>query len=716
MNSATIRIVRVIGMIAMCYSVFTTHSAAQDDLDVSLSGLDSIKEEMEFLEAETYVITASRVLENIRKTAASITVITDEDIRRMGARHLMDVLNTVPGFSTYYLINGQYYVVEVRGIEKQYSQHIVLMINGQPVNSHFLGSATWTLDTLILDNVKQIEIIRGPGSTLYGANAFAGIINVITKDAKDIQGSEFSVKFGSYNTQQYNFLFGETYNDIEFVWNVNYLTTDGFPAYVEEDRQSILDRYFHTHASLAPGETEAGDEKFDASMTIAKGKWRLDGRYIDRRKDTGVALGFSLNDKNMTYSVDYSLELSYEDHIAKGWDLSGKIYHHHCALKNIIQMTPPGAAALTAPYGEPVIMPDGMIGIPSNKNERTGGEIQATFRSSENNTLVFGGVLEAMRQFDVEYAANFIYTPIENLIIPLPTTQDLTDIQNYNQNESRFFSAIFVEDIWDIRENLRITAGGRYDYYNDFGGSFNPRLGVVWQFMDNYDIKCLYGRAFRAPNFYELYSKNNPALRGNEDLNPETIDTYEISFGAKWHPSLSTRLTGFYNHIDDVIDPRREETQNVLANAGEMRTQGIESEIEYSFRNGAFISANFTYQKAENLSNENDETEVDVPKYKGNIMANVVFSEYVNVFTQYFFQGGFGRESDDDREDPENIGVVNTTLIVKNIIKQLDNLELRTSIYNLLDEDYSYPTPMDTIPGGYPMPGIHYIFELKFKF
>jgi outer membrane receptor for ferrienterochelin and colicins len=681
---------------------------SQDDVLSKLGDTGtSVEEEMQWLKAETFVITASRVLENIKKSAASITVITDKEIRQMGARNLMDVLQTVPGMSYMYYPDGTY-KIDARGLFKSAGQNILLMVNSHPLNESYLGGAMITYDTISLDNVQRIEVIRGPGSALYGANAFAGVINIITKEAKDINGVQVSAGGGSYQTQQYNLLFGKTFNDLRIAFNFKYFTTDGFEAPIEQDRQTILDQLFGTHASLAPGHAKGYDEKYEGSLILGYKGFKLDAHYINRDQDRPIGILYALSQKSTEPVEAYNLTLSYEGNIKEGLDLSGKVYRNYHYWHADFQALPPGAALMT-PTG-PTILPNGAIAKPSNKNTRNGLELLATYKSSDLNTMLAGITYEKMEQYDVEYAANFLNTPVQNVIIPLPAVQNLTDTQNYNKNVSRTFTAPFLEDLWDIKDNLRLTVGARYDHYSDFGGSFNPRAGIAWEFTKGYDLKLLYGRAFRAPSFYELYSQNNPAFVGNPDLKPETVNTYEISVGAELTEALSTRITGFRNSIKDSVDVVTSGGARIFQNKDKIRSQGIETEVKYDFGKGTYLAANYTYQDAENVDTK--ERLWSAPLHKGNIIANFRLSKYFNFYTNLYLQGGYEREAGDTRENNEGFAVVNTTLIAKDFI---EGFEIRGSVYNLFDEDYTFPTPIDTLPVDFPMPGRNFMVEVRYE-
>jgi len=677
---------------------------SQEDLPVPPEVDDALEEELRYLKAETYVITASRVPENIKKSASSITVVTDRQIRQMGARNLADVLQTVPGMN-YHYDNVGTHEAYARGLSVTFSQRILVMVNSHPINDNYSGGAMWTHDTMILDNVKRIEFIRGPGSALYGANAFAGVINIITKEAEDVDGWEVTARGGSYDTQQYNLLYGKTFNDLDIVFNYNYFNTHGFNGHVNEDFQTFIDQLAGTNASLAPGRMKGDDEKYDASLTLKYKGLKFEGRYVDRENDLPVGLQPILNNKSIFSHEDYYLNLSYERTLFEGLDLFGKVYRNHYNTDHWFQIMPPWSSLLT-PSG-PVTMREGVISIPSAKNNRTGFEIQTTYKMSNSNTVVAGITYEEMKQYDVKRRGNSMTTSEPNVSIPLRRVEDVSDIDNFNRSVKRNFKAFFIEDIWDITDELRLTVGVRYDDYSDFESEVSPRAGLTWEFIKGYDIKLLYGHAFRAPSFIELYD----IQFGNPDLDPETVDTYEVSFGAQFTPSLSSRVTWFRSIVDDSIGMMVEPGPEYLRhkNFGKQRSEGLEVEMRYDFGRGTYLAANYTYQifKKRFL--------YMVPRHMGNVMVNIRLSKYLNFYASCHFEDGFRRERGDTRDDMSGYGIVNTTLIAKKFLKGYEGLEIRGSIYNLFDKDYTSPMN-EGLPNDIPRPGRNFIVGMKYKF
>jgi iron complex outermembrane receptor protein len=676
----------------------------------------AIDEEFKWLQEEaatTFVVTASRVKEDIRKSAASITVITDEQIRKMGARHLTDVLQTVPGISCRYSSDGNY-KIDIRGMTKTGGQDVLIMVNSHPLNENSSGGATLIHDTIVVDNIRRIEVIRGPGSAMYGANAFAGVVNIITKHPEDIDGYQINAKAGSDHTQQYNLLIGKTYKNFGISLNVNYFRTDGYKPYMREDAQTGLDQLFGTSASYAPGCAETDDEKYDIALTFQYKGLKLDGRYVDREKKPAMTPGYTINHDSVSTIRDYYLNLSYETAIGEHFEILGKIYRNYNDYSGYNAM--PKGRAILMPDPQvpgrviPFIMSEGLQVDVSNKNSRTGAELQATCKVSDSNTVVTGMTYEYIKPKLIRFAANFLYTPVPGVFIPLSSVQDLTDTQNYD-TDIREFKAFFIQDIWDITKDIRLTAGARYDDYSDFGSSFNPRVGITWEFIKDCDVKLLYGRAFRAPTYQELYTKKNPAMTGNPDLNPEKVDTYEISLGAMLSDRLNARITGFRNDAKDNITLVSVGDIFVFDNSEELRFQGVETEIKYDFGKGSYLAMNYTYQDAENL--DTNERPYNIPKHKGNITANIALGAYVNFHTGFHFQRDFKRQADDAREDNPGFGIVNAALTAKNFFK---GLEVRGAVYNLLDKEYASPTGGSSLPDDFPMPGRSFLLELQYQF
>ncbi len=674
------------------------YAFSQDDQMLEKMAADEeLQQEMKWLKAETYVITASKVMETIKKAPASITVITDRQIRQMGAKDLRDVLRAVPGFDESLTIMGEYFF----GVRGGYSSNkILVMINSHPIYDAASGRATMVHDTLIMDNIKRIEFIRGPGSALYGANAYHGVINIITKKAEDIDGFELTARGGSWDTQQYNLLFGKTFSDLEVAFNFNYFKTRGHRAFIEEDGQTQFDRlipdFIAPDASLAPGRTNGDDEKYDVALNVKFKGFTLDGKYVDREREQPIGMMPVLNEGSIWSPEDYYLNLSYETEILEGLGLLGKVYINHLDGFQHYQLYPPGFTVIT-----PTVIAtweDGLIFEGPFKARRTGIEIQTTYNISDSNTIVAGATYEEQKYYDRSESQNSQIDPETGDPIKLPSVQKLPDPDSQKRN----FKAFFLEDIWDITDDIRLTTGVRYDRYSDFGSEVSPSVGLTWEYMEGYDLKLLYGHAFRAPTFVEI-SLSDPG----SDLAPETIVTYEISLGADFTSSFSGRATFYHKEEEDLITATSDVLPYNFANRGKSREQGFEVEAKYDFGKGTYISGYYHYLSKESL--------FVPPRQNASLMVNVRLSRYLNFNSDCNYWDGMGRVSGDPRDDPSSITLANATLIAKKFLKGFEGLELRGSVYNLFDKNWSMPTSIE-IPYDWPMPGINYLFDLRYNF
>lgn len=706
--------VRVLRMFifGVIFCVICMHQAfALDDPISGMRGDDaSLNEELKWLNREASVITATKTLEDIKKSGSSVTVITDREIREMGARSLIDVLKTVPGIGVT-RNNLGFFQVECRGIRTPFSEKVLFLIDSHPVNNSLInGGAVWSHDDFFIYNVKQVEVIRGPGSALYGANAFAAVINIITKDAKDIDGASVFAGGGSFSTQQYNMLFGKTFNELEVAANINILDTDGFHGFVEQDFQSLLDRQTGTNVSLAPGHTDLWKHIYDFNAKFKYKDFELQGDYLKKETGPFAGIAFALNDETRQEVDDYFIQLAYTKEISRDLVVNAKLYRDFFDADCFWEVYPEGFTNIS-PDGTRNVFHDGFLARSPIKNAQMGCELQGTYTVNDHNKLIVGTTTEQQEQFDVRQSAN--YNPLTGA--PLGSFQDISDLWNWNRSVERYILAGYAQDIWDIRKDLRMIIGARYDHYDDFGGTFNPRVAVIWEFIKSYDLQLLYGSAFRAPTFGELYNINNPSIIGNPSLKPERVHTYEVGVAGDITDHMSARIAGFYETVDDIIMPSvTSAATSIFENAGESESKGLELEMKLRLPRGSYFAANYTCVNAKNKVT--GDLLPDVPAHRGNLMANFRLSRYLNFYVNTFLQASTPRAKGDPRDDVPGYALVNTNLIVRNFLYDYKGLELRMSIFNLFDNKVVDPSPVNTMPSDFPTPGITFFVGLNYEF
>ncbi len=175
----------------------------------------------------------------------------------------------------------------------------------------------------------------------------------------------------------------------------------------------------------------------------------------------------------------------------------------------------------------------------------------------------------------------------------LPDVTGTANIFMKKANRKNYY--VFVQDEWSFARDWNLTAGLRDDYYTDFGNTLNPRVALVWQTRYDLTTKLLYGRAFRAPSFAELYAINNPIRLGNPYLKPETIDTTEIAFNYQPTFNVTTSLNIFRYWVRDLIQlvPNQSGAGFISTNSGSQNGQGFEWQIDWKMRNNLKLGRQF---------------------------------------------------------------------------------------------------------------------------
>lgn len=642
------------------------------------------------------VFTATKFSIPLRMVPAIVTIITEDEIRYSGARDLFDVLNTVPGLAVHMNWIGVK-TVEVRGINTHNTEKLLILMNGHRLNAPFFGSATRAYDDLPVDNIKRIEVIRGPGSALYGANAFSGVVNIITKEAADSKGLKVTAGAGSFNTKRYNLLYGGETELFSISASLSYLTTDGDQLTVNADQATFYDNLFGTpKTSMAPGKTDDWKNKYDFGFNITAGDFRFDLHHTKKKRGPYVGVNYALNDETKEFVEQTFGHLKYQKTISHDLTLTANAYMDRFEVDYQWEIFPEGYAG---------VFPDGLLGEPMMKNRTLGTEWQLDYLIRDH-FLTFGAVYEDIKQYDIRTFGNFN----SNTGAPLPGGfQEITDTFNFNRNVDRHIWALYLQDSWSISRNIDLTLGIRHDNYDDIGSTTNPRVGLVWGFNPNGNFKLLYGSAFRAPNFEELYNANNPAVIGNPNLRPEEIETYEASINYRFPSNVSTVLTYFRNTLKKqiILNP----SSTMFENKGATDTNGIEAEIKFE-RQQHYAYANYSYQHSTDRS-----TGTRVPftaMHRGNIGVNIAITPYINLNANLNLVGKRPRESGDPRSDLPSYSLLDTTLLISNHTK---DTSLRISAHNLLDKHYQDPAAAEAqLPGDFPRDGRQIMVELSHHF
>ena len=534
------------------------------------------------------VVAASGFEQKASLAPANVTVITHLEWQAAGARNLNDVLATVPGFHVSETpFDSKFQRFHIRGLAGKYSEKIKLLIDGEPFEYMQDGSLMIGF-SMPLTSFERIEVIKGPGSAIYGADAFAGIINLVSfkhNKSPTLVGG----RVGSFNSVDIFGSGGFELGNSHLQWAFDYNKTDGDDnRIITEDLQSIFDKGFGTSASRAPGPIDTHSEIF---TMLTKWQWnKLNIDYFTWRNfdfGTGVGVAQTLEPGGQRSAVFDQIKLQYDLSEYVSGQLTGSYIHKRQKTSSYIYVFPAGSALPLGSDGninfvEPVgvtLFEDGFIGTPSQTGYTNTIRLTHLLALNEHHLLRWELGYEE-QNFEVTEEKNF-GPGILNGTEPVVNNQ-LTSVTGtqyaYLPTVERDFYYLSLQDEWKISTDLRFTLGVRYDKYSDFGSTTNPRGALIWQVIDDLSIKLFAGSAFKSPSIIQLYGQNNPAAIGNESLKPETVNTLEtgLNFNYFIHQDMMISLDLFEYHAKDLIASVPEEKSKgfIGANVGEQKGKG----------------------------------------------------------------------------------------------------------------------------------------------
>ena len=590
--------------IALAASTVMHPIAAADDMDAFF---EMTPEEL----ANISVSIATGTAKPVYQSAAVTSVITAQQIKSMGATDLSQVLETVPGLHVRIQGVNNDPVYSMRGMGNNLNNQVLVLLNGTRYSTAYKGSSVQGME-VPLAAIKQIEVIRGPGSALYGADAFAGVINIITKKAKEIEGTEIGVRAGSWDTQSVwglnssHWLGWDIATSIQFVHNNN-----DDDRIIKVDAQSALDAVFATNASLAPGEMQTALSRWDAHLNLQRQYWEVDFWAFQSsggmRAGTVGALdkeGRLVNENYLT-AVHFSSDDSLND-----WVFSADMSYLHTNVDANIHLFPDGAVlpinakghfSISKPVGL-TRFTDGMIIQAGIKNQVAALGVGAIFKGFKHH------LLKATAEFRYEHANRVQRLNYgEGVLDGTQLVADGTLVQISAPkivsfpDSSRSIWSVALQDEWQLAADWQLTAGVRFDQYSDFGSTINPRIALLWEIDPRLSAKFLYGHAFRAPSFIEQGQKSSIFFNGNRNIKPETVETIEIAFDYRPNQYLRLASNFYYYDINDMISPVSlgSSTKGIKNTVGQ-ESYGTEFEWDWQFHPQWNLKGNYAWQYSPN--------------------------------------------------------------------------------------------------------------------
>lgn len=555
----------------------------------------------------------------VARAPSVATVITDEDIAKTGYSDLDEVLQIVPGLHVSRSHIGYAPLYSIRGITTERNQHVLLLINGTPMTSVHFGNRNNTWGGMPVRNIERIEVIRGPGSAVYGADAFAGVINVVTKEYDDVV-DQLGARVSSFDTYEAWTLMRGSIGDFKAAFSLEALRTDGHKETIREDAQTIFDTVVgiapppgFAPASLAPGHINTDKQMLDAHLDLNWNHWDLHMGYQGRyNMGTGGGLNGALDPDGETngYRAFADLVYNYSD-ADSFWDVTAKLSYLDLEDSGDTKLLPPGAFLPLPPGVVPPLVvngpfPAGLLAKPEVFERHYRFSLSSFYTGFSNHRLRIGAGVSIDDLHKVREKKNFdaTFTPLAAGFIDVQNNPALVFIEP----GSRRVYHVTLQDEWAFAQNWDLTAGVRADWYSDFGRTVNPRVALVWQTTDKLIVKGLFGRAFRAPSFSEQRIQNNPVIQGASDLSPEIITTVELAGNYRFSDTLEANLNIFRYKMKDllrfVFDPGVGKL--VAKNNDEQIGFGAETEISWQPLTTVKVYANYAFQASRDEATKKD--------------------------------------------------------------------------------------------------------------
>jgi outer membrane receptor for ferrienterochelin and colicins len=536
-------------------------------------------EELGFYQLENQVVvTVTRSEVKLKEAPAAIYVITDKDIRERGYRTLADALHDIPGFDFQHNYGTFPEVVHQRGIVGN-NQRSLLYIDGVPDNNISENAMLAGSLRFPLNNVKRIEVLAGPASALYGANAFNGIINVILNDQDE--GSEVSTFGGSYN------------NDFTYLGGGLSLATRGKAGDV---KYSVSGYYFNTHGPdfrgiqnldatgkgyyWSPLYDNSKEDTYNFSAKFSKGPLRfqtVNWQYLQGEGTFGNATQTIDTSRNGLGGSAWdfrnnSVSLGYLWDFAKTMNLDSEVIVRHT---DVLTSSRDKGAQAGKEGPDLYLRPQDLIAYTNYGRPDYAYEIRERFSYSPNTKSSTTVGIEA----------------VHSVVPDAYGSTTRFEYQNYGS---------YIQQVFKPADRLALTGGYRFDYNTIYGTSHTPRIGAVYMPVNDLTFKVLGSTGFRAPTAWELFNATNNRL-ANKALRPERLLAAEIGAGYRLFKRYYFGIQSYYNRITDLLlevsttNPKPTTGFfNQNQNVGKAEIFGVEFQSDLQLMQSLSVFANYT--------------------------------------------------------------------------------------------------------------------------
>ncbi len=597
----------------------------------------------------TEVVTASKQAQKISDAPATVISISEEQIKKYGYRDLKDVFRTLPGVDVSYDNQGEVRsLVLMRGIMG--NQKIAILQDGKKYNPT-TGERFIYGHNIPLSFYKRVEIVYGPASALYGADAYSGVINLITKDGADINGVEASVTYASTQAVIADLLYGGKINEnTDVIVGLRAYQGQDYKLHEDYDDYSVVKEY--------------KDETLNTEYPINN------FNLFSKVKHHDLTIGFDWQHTLETNApATIPNNYAYSDSYLWGQDMRHAYISYDKGIGEDMLITATVSAGdyEINPASNFLLFQDAEL-TKTSASYKYGysryykGELQFDWDITDKFHIISGFSFEDVLSFPK--TKNLDSGPFRTdgeLVDDMSALVDpntgyvfglvgLTDSKFGERNYSN--TGFFLQGDIDLLENLTLTLGGRFDYNSIYEETINPRAGLVYKPTSDLSVKALVGTAYIQPsNYYRWENFANPFILHvpNEDIKPEKITNISLSTTYYASKNMSVRLDLFRNNLTDVIGaaivgPEFNGGQNfynpyrtilgenpsvdwaeINTNLGKIYTQGFELDINYKLNN---LLLNLTYSFIDGKDEDKDHPIAKVSPHKVNLKTDYTYGSF----------------------------------------------------------------------------------------
>lgn len=672
-------------------------------------------EELDEYSLDTVIVTATRTSESIKNVPANVTVITTKDLEKKQIFSVREALQNEVGFylsPTAETKNG----LSLRGFS---GQDILVLYDGQQINSAFDGSIAW--DSIPLNKIERIEIVRGAGSSLYGGHAVAGVINIIPKESTGETNVDMNVSYGSNNTWKRGINIDGAVND-DLSFNIGYQkrSTQGYRGYYK----------------TASGKTTGSSSSTADLPTLGSGQYVIGGRGEKSKISEDYFVDF-------TYDIDDNRSVKYSyTHNNYNYAYNNPFsYIYDSAGNQIFKGT-----ILTQDGNYVTIKPSDYLGY---IGEREQDIHKINYRDDENQIKIGIGMTDLKKEgyssadssatsTDWDGKGSLASYPSKNYNFDFQKTWEfdkhnviagfawmkekmtytsygLTNWNDWNSisslnsinSGSTHTLALFAQDQYTLSEQWKVYTGVRFDQYKKEGGysylasgnsrqdfpskSFSevsPKIAFEYTADDRTTYFTSYGHSFNPPSIYKLYRRAGTSMssvQANPDLEPETSNTFELGMKRDLDDNTSLGITLFHVKTKDKIALATKNGVKAYYNLDNATAKGVELELKHKLNDNWSSYFNYTYERGENESNDQTTRNWDIPRHLLHTGIDYTYGK-----ANWGLDAQYVSERQSPDADTGEYGSEDAFFLMNTYLnyKATDQIDLQFGIQNLLDRKF----------------------------